>query len=114
MHSTVTSSQFLAPEDLALLQTFLEAWCAENSVDIKDKAARDVAVGLIHWYQDGHSDKSGLKAHITDAGSLPPALQRLVETLSYSECEPQLNGRCAHPMALDGHAFLSRGMRIYR
>ena len=85
MHFTVTSSQFLAPEDLALLQTFLEAWCVENSVDINDKAAQDVAVGLIHWYQDGHSDKSGLKAHITDAGSLPPALQRLVETLSYSE-----------------------------
>jgi hypothetical protein len=85
MHSTMSSSQFLAPEDLALLQTFLEAWCIENLVDVNEKAAQDVAAGLIHWYQDGQSDKSGLKAHITDVGSLPPALQRLVDTLSYTE-----------------------------
>lgn len=85
MISAISSSQFLAPEDLSLLQTFLEAWCIENSVSVHDEAAQEVAAGLIHWYQDSGYDKSGLKAHITDAASLSPELQRLVETLSGTE-----------------------------
>lgn len=85
MISAISSSQFLAPDDLCLLQTFLEAWCLENSVPLDDRAAQEVAAGLIHWYQDNGSDKSGLKAHIIDAASLSPELQRLVETLSDAE-----------------------------
>lgn len=78
------SNQFFSSDDLALLQTFLEAWCTENSVDIHDKAAQDVAVGLIHWYQDSNLDTSGLKAHISKLELLPPAIQELVEALRHT------------------------------
>lgn len=82
MHASLQSSTALASEDLDLLQTFLEAWCLENSVDIGDDAARDVAIGLIDWYQFAVADRAHLKATITDVAPLPPSLQDLVERLA--------------------------------
>ncbi|KQS82401.1 MULTISPECIES: hypothetical protein [unclassified Rhizobium] len=83
MQPAIISNQILSSEDLALLQTFLEAWCAENGVGITDDAARDVATGLIHWYMDGLSDKSRFKDMIGDTRALPPALQELLERLEF-------------------------------
>lgn len=83
MQPLKASNQILSSEDLALLQTFLEAWCDENSVDINDDAAQDVATGLIHWYLDGLSDKSRFRETIGDSATLPPALQALLEKLEY-------------------------------
>ncbi|WP_438754361.1 hypothetical protein [Pararhizobium sp. O133] len=83
MQPLIASNQILSSEDLALLQTFLEAWCAENSVDIKHPAAQDVATGLIHWYLDGLSDKSRFRESIGDTSVLPPDLQDLLEKLAY-------------------------------
>ena len=82
--SPVLSQQTLSSEDLDLLQTFLEAWCLENSVDMKSEAAIEVAIGLIDWYQSGMTDRSQLKAMIAENPPLPASLQTLIEQLADS------------------------------
>lgn len=61
--SDIASSDIvLAPDDLELLEKFLEAWCAENSVDVADKSAADIASALIDWYQHALNDRNLMKA----------------------------------------------------
>ncbi|OJF91039.1 hypothetical protein AX760_11325 [Pararhizobium antarcticum] len=45
-----------------MLRRFLEAWCEENGVDIAGEEARQVAAGLIAWYQSDLKDQAGLRA----------------------------------------------------
>ncbi len=51
----------LGPDDLELLQRFLEAWCEENNVDVTDESAADVASALIDWYRFDVGDRNLLK-----------------------------------------------------
>jgi hypothetical protein len=59
---TQSSDVALAPDDLELLEKFLEAWCSENSVDVADKSAADIAAALIDWYRTTLSDRHLMKA----------------------------------------------------
>jgi hypothetical protein len=71
----------LAPDDLDLLQRFLEAWCDENEVDITDQAAADVASALIGWYQSEVSDRNLLKPEPLRLLPDSPKLQMLLRQL---------------------------------
>lgn len=82
MNTPVPADQFLAPEDLELLQTFLEAWCIENAVPPTDPAARQTASGLIDWYQNGLRDKIQLKKTIFGQTALPRELEVLLAKLA--------------------------------
>ena len=83
MKYSVPAEQFLDPEDLELLQTFLDAWCIENSVELADPAARQTATGLIDWYQHGLRDKTQFKATIFGIKELPRELDELLEKLAH-------------------------------
>jgi hypothetical protein len=82
MKTPVPVEPFLAPEDLALLQTFLEAWCIENSVSPTDPAARQTASALIDWYQKELRNKTQLKESIFGQTALPRELEDLLEKLA--------------------------------
>lgn len=71
----------LAPDDLELLQRFLEAWCEENGVDSAADSAADVAAALIDWYLFKVDDRSLLKLALDESLTATPQLQRLVGKL---------------------------------
>ncbi len=71
----------LAPDDLELLRTFLEAWCDEHAVDVTDDAAADVASALIAWYQSDDSDKTLLKPGPNRSLPASPRIQLLLQEL---------------------------------
>ena len=71
----------LAPDDLDLLRTFLDAWCDEHAVDVTDEAASDVAYALISWYRSDVSDKTLLKPGPDDALPDSPRIQLLLRQL---------------------------------
>lgn len=71
----------LAPDDLELLQRFLEAWCQENGVDSSADSAADIAAALIDWYLFKVDDRSQLKLALDESLTATPQLQRLVGKL---------------------------------
>ncbi|RWX78346.1 hypothetical protein EPK99_06915 [Neorhizobium lilium] len=75
------STMPLAPDDLDLLRTFLEAWCDEHSVDVTDEAAADVASALIAWYQSDASDRTLLKPEPSKPLPASPRIQLLLQQL---------------------------------
>lgn len=82
-----SSTAALAPEDLEVLQTFLQAWCEENNAEITDKAAVEVASGLIDWYLFALGDRSLLKPPPIKLASEPAELQRLLRKLECAQME---------------------------
>ena len=71
----------LGPDDLELLQRFLEAWCDENAVDLTDESAADVASALIDWYQFDLKDRNLLKSEPSDLPPKHSRIQRLLRRL---------------------------------
>jgi hypothetical protein len=71
----------LAPDDLELLRTFLDAWCDEHAVDVTDEAAADVASALISWYKSDASDKTLLKPGPDEPLPASPRIQLLLQQL---------------------------------
>ncbi len=74
----------LAPDDLKLLQRFLEAWCEENGVDMTAGSAADIASALIDWYQFKVHDRSILKFEPEATDPASDRLQQLVRQLDKS------------------------------
>ncbi|CAD7046097.1 hypothetical protein REJC140_04046 [Pseudorhizobium endolithicum] len=74
----------LAPDDLKLLQKFLQAWCEENGVDATAESAADVASALIDWYQFKVHDRSILKLEPEEVEPVTDRLQQLVRQLDNS------------------------------
>jgi hypothetical protein len=72
----------LGPDDLELLRKFLEAWCDENSVDVANPAAADVASALIDWYQSELGDRTLLKSGPSRVVPDSPKLQQLLRQLN--------------------------------
>jgi len=75
------SAVLLGPDDLDLLQKFLEAWCEENAVDLTDESAADVASALIDWYQFDLTERNLLKSEPADLPSKPSRIQQLLRRL---------------------------------
>ncbi|KQV35273.1 hypothetical protein [Rhizobium sp. Root1204] len=80
MSTSVSDAVFL-PEDLNILQAFLDAWCEENSVTIDDDAAQEVAVGLMNWYRQSPPHKIRSLGDADGSFELPAVLQSLLEKL---------------------------------
>ena len=64
-----------------MLQRFLEAWCEENGVDIRDDSAADVAAALIDWYRFDLGDRNLLKPEPPEVPPEPKNLRRLLRQL---------------------------------
>ncbi len=80
--STSRSEVTLRSEDLNLLQRFLEAWCEEHHVDLKDDRAAEVASALIDWYRSGMTDRDMLKSDPPQLPPKPETIQHLLRRLS--------------------------------
>ncbi len=56
-----------SPEDLDVLRHALDAWCAENRIDIKSSKAQVAASTALDLYQSGYDDRdrllSALRGH---------------------------------------------------
>lgn len=72
----------LSPDDLEVLDKFLEAWCEENGVDRTDSAAQDVASSLIAWYQDDQKYRSRVQFKSADELPIAPDILALLKQIS--------------------------------
>ncbi|MFN7026904.1 MAG: hypothetical protein ACK4QP_20780 [Pseudorhizobium sp.] len=83
LHENSSRSEVtLKSDDLNLLQRFLEAWCEEHHVDLKDDRAAEVASALIDWYRSGMTDRDMLKSNPPLLPSKPDTIQHLLRRLS--------------------------------
>jgi hypothetical protein len=64
--SETPSKAPLSPDDLEVLEKFLDAWCEENGVDRSDAAAKDIASALIAWYQEDPKYRSRIQLEKSD------------------------------------------------
>lgn len=80
--SDTPSKASLSPEDLGVLDKFLDAWCEENGVARTDAAAKDVASSLIAWYQEDPRYRS--RVHLEQSDDLPitPDILALLKQIS--------------------------------
>ncbi|MDR6820810.1 hypothetical protein J2X76_006010 [Neorhizobium sp. 2083] len=65
--SETPSKAAITPDDLEVLEKFLDAWCEENGVDKSDDAAKDVASALIALYQEDPKYRSRIQLESSDA-----------------------------------------------
>jgi len=72
----------LSPDDLEVLDKFLEAWCEENGVDRTDSAAQDVASSLIAWYQEDQKYRSRVQLKSPDEMPIAPDILALLKQIS--------------------------------
>ncbi|TWF54210.1 hypothetical protein FHW37_10373 [Neorhizobium alkalisoli] len=78
----MSSDVALTPDDLELLEKFLEAWCVENSVDMADNSAADIAAALIDWYQHALNDRNLMKGEPPELPREAPEIDILLRQLS--------------------------------
>ena len=71
----------LAPDDLDLLQKFLDAWCEEHDVAPTDREAVDVASALINWYQSPDSNRELLKGETAISSPTPLWMRALLRRI---------------------------------
>ncbi|MBB4237483.1 hypothetical protein [Rhizobium esperanzae] len=57
--SLLVNSSF-SPEDLDVLRSALDAWCAEQHVDIKSAEAQFAVSAALDLYQAGHDSRETL------------------------------------------------------
>ncbi len=82
MPASILLQTALEPSDLDMLRRFLEAWCEENHVSIAGEEARQVAVGLIAWYQSDLTDRSEFRKAFETSLPLPRELNTLLGRLA--------------------------------
>jgi hypothetical protein len=83
LHRNSTRSEVtLKSDDLELLQRFLEAWCEEHHVDLRDDRAAEVASALIDWYRSGMTDRDLLKCDPPILSPKPENIRHLLRRLS--------------------------------
>jgi hypothetical protein len=55
-----------SPEDLDVLRSALDAWCAERHIDIKSVEAQFAASAALDLYQAGHDSREKLPHALRD------------------------------------------------
>ncbi|MBC2802979.1 hypothetical protein ELI13_05780 [Rhizobium ruizarguesonis] len=63
--SLLVNSSF-SPEDLDVLRSALDAWCAERHIDIKSVEAQFAASAALDLYQAGHDSREKLLHALRD------------------------------------------------
>lgn len=80
--SDMPSKAPLSPDDLEVLDKFLDAWCEENGVARTDAAAKDVASSLIAWYQEDPKYRSRIQLEKSEDMPIAPDILALLKQMS--------------------------------